>query len=582
MKKKQEDYGLELQEAYDRWEYIYTRGGSDPFHTDGVNLNLVRNHISYYREKIEETMPPENYPAAYFKELPPETDRNYMARSDEIRAAARASLAKYKADKNYKYLLLHRDDFTQKTRDTLRIDAVIGYVTSLEQYIEKDSLVDMRRHENGERYLNSFEECVLRMQKAPPENVQRSLFSLISDIPDEDNFDEDTNAEYDLDENTNEEYDLDEAKNEEYDEPKTEIDIVIQNKEKDGQYTENDRLQSTNIACQSVKTSPYSNIPDELKSLNQWVVYRTYPNKDGKLKKIIINPADSSFAHSDNPKTWVRFEQAKAYAESYRYKGLAFALKNGITFIDIDHAIKDGEIVSKEAKRLLELLPDTYTEKSVSGTGIHILLKGSLPPDAYRRNDRKGIEMYDSRRFICMTGDMMNIDREIKDYANTINNSQEFNDYSDKNGKREIKDCSDTLNDSHEIKDYSDIIAQIAYEFTGKRQPIKEYAAAPATQSDAALIEQISNSRSGAKFQALYGGDTSGYSSHSHAESALVFILAWWSRSPSQIDGIVRSSGLIRPKWDERRGNTTYGSQLINEALSVVSPRQEKKQEYYL
>jgi primase-polymerase (primpol)-like protein len=85
-----------------------------------------------------------------------------------------------------------------------------------------------------------------------------------------------------------------------------------------------------------------------------------------------------------------------------------------MTFIDIDHAIKDGEIVSKEAKRLLELLPDTYTEKSVSGTGIHILLKGSLPPDAYRRNDRKGIEMYDSRRFICMTGDIMNRGREIK------------------------------------------------------------------------------------------------------------------------------------------------------------------------
>jgi putative DNA primase/helicase len=223
---------------------------------------------------------------------------------------------------------------------------------------------------------------------------------------------------------------------------------------------------------------------------------------------------------------------------------LAFALKDGITFIDIDHAIKDGEIVSKEAKRLLELLPDTYTEKSVSGTGIHILLKGSLPPDAYRRNDRKGIEMYDSRRFICMTGDIMNSGREIKDYA--------------------------------------DIIAQIAYEFTGKRPPIKEYTSAPATQSDTALIEQISNSRSGAKFQALYGGDTSGYSSHSHAESALVFMLAWWSRSSSQIDGIVRSSGLIRPKWDERRGNTTYGSQLINEALSIVSPRQEKKQEYYL
>ena len=112
----------------------------------------------------------------------------------------------------------------------------------------------------------------------------------------------------------------------------------------------------------------------------------------------------------------------------------------------------------------------------------------------------KGIEMYDTRRFICMTGDVINA--------------------------------------SGEIKDYSDRIGQIVYEFLGRRPPKREYTAAPATQSDTELIKKISDSRQGIKFNNLYKGDTSGYPSHSHADSALVFMLAWWTQNPLQIDSI--------------------------------------------
>jgi hypothetical protein len=291
--------------------------------------------------------------------------------------------------------------------------------------------------------------------------------------------------------------------------------------------------------------SPYDNIPDELKSLKQWTVYKTYPDKDnpGKLKKVIISPIDSSFAHSDAPDMWASYEQAKAYADRHGYKGLVFALGTGITFIDIDRAVdKDsGAIVSPEARRLLELIPDSYTERSVSGTGIHILVKGSLPSDAYRRNDAKGIEMYDNRRFICVTGD--------------------------------------TINGSREVKDYSDRIAAIAYEFAGRRPPRKEYTPVPATQSDNELIGRIEISKQGAKFEALYRGDISGYPSHSHADSAIVFTLAWWTRDPAQIDRIFRSSGLMRDKWDSIRGGTTYGGQLIDEALSTVTAREQPQRQ---
>jgi hypothetical protein len=482
MKKQQEDYGKELQAAYDRWAHIYEHGASDPTWEDGVNLNLVRNHIFYYRGKIEENVSPEGYPAAYFKEIPPEVEQKYMARPDEIRAAARASLAKYMADPNYQYLLRHRDSFTPRTRDKLSIDNVIGYAAGLKASIENDNLVDMRRHERYEGYLQAFGECVHRIQAAPPEIVQHSLFSLLDGSQVGHDGD-------DSDEGVNENDGIEKDRRRENAIRQTKIPIARE--------TYGKRL----VDGTPSTAERFANIPDELKSLNQWAVYRTYPDKEsGKLKKVIISPVTASFARSDMPETWTGYEQAKAYAERYRYQGLVFALDKGVTFIDLDRAIdkESGEMTSPEARRLLELLPDTYTERSVSGTGIHILMKASLPADAYRRNDSKGIEMYDTLRFVCMTGDVMN--------------------------------------GSGKIHDYSDRLGQIAYTFAGRRRPRTEYAAVPVTQSDTALIEQILKSRSSAKFQALYRGDASGYPSWSHAESALVFMLAWWTQNPAQID----------------------------------------------
>lgn len=44
----------------------------------------------------------------------------------------------------------------------------------------------------------------------------------------------------------------------------------------------------------------------------------------------------------------------------------------------------------------------SYTEKSRSGRGVHILLKGSLPFKG--RNNRAGVEIYRSGRYFIMTG----------------------------------------------------------------------------------------------------------------------------------------------------------------------------------
>ena len=38
-----------IRESHEQWKRLWENGGNDPFWTDGVNLNLVRNHIIYGR-----------------------------------------------------------------------------------------------------------------------------------------------------------------------------------------------------------------------------------------------------------------------------------------------------------------------------------------------------------------------------------------------------------------------------------------------------------------------------------------------------------------------------------------------------
>lgn len=44
----------EVRKAQAHWKEVYTNGCSDPFWPDGVNLNLIRNHIIYYLSQIND------------------------------------------------------------------------------------------------------------------------------------------------------------------------------------------------------------------------------------------------------------------------------------------------------------------------------------------------------------------------------------------------------------------------------------------------------------------------------------------------------------------------------------------------
>ena len=154
-RKQQTDPATELEKAFARWDDIYENGCNDPFWPDGMNLNLVRNHIIYYRALLEETPTLFGFPEIYNREVPPEVPQSYMARPDEIRAAAGASLEAYRADPDYQFIVDHREEIPEKMRGKLSVDVATRYVAGLELAIAKDNLVDMRRHECPDNYLGS-------------------------------------------------------------------------------------------------------------------------------------------------------------------------------------------------------------------------------------------------------------------------------------------------------------------------------------------------------------------------------------------------------------------------------------------
>ena len=146
---KQTDYAVSLEQAYERWNHLKEYGGSDPFWPDGVSMNLVRNHIIYYKNELAKQ---ENslfaLPEAYYRELPPETDCDYMARPDEIREDARKAMERIDTDENLKYVREQSPNLSAQQIKQWCIPAIINYAENLRRAINEDDLVTMRRYRN--------------------------------------------------------------------------------------------------------------------------------------------------------------------------------------------------------------------------------------------------------------------------------------------------------------------------------------------------------------------------------------------------------------------------------------------------
>ena len=306
------------------------------------------------------------------------------------------------------------------------------------------------------------------------------------------------------------------------------------------------KTQKENKAPSPVKPHEFithtEHIPDAMKALPNWVAFRTYEVFDKKeqkykLKKTPINPnkgASSSeylkWAKCNEPETWSTFDKAVAFAKKYKLDGLAFSMSgSGMTCIDLDEKNfdKNGEPLEL-AQKFIAAADNTYMEKSVSGHGLHIFYSGARPAERQNRNIPLDLEVYDSGRFISMTGNY--------------------------NGCDEVNAPGDEL---------KNLLAS-------NLPKVQQYAAPsmPLGMDDNALIEKIRGSKRGREFDELMGGaDVCG--DHSVSDFKLCNMLAFFSGGDAaQVERCFRSSGLYRPEKGD-----AYVKRTAEKACSTLTKR---------
>lgn len=170
------------EESHRHWHDIYENGCSDPFWADGVNLNLVHNHIRYYNNIIRECCDElgQDYPEVYHREIPPEVDPDYIAQKERIIRDAETALDKLTSHPSYPELLKLRAILSPQQLEKIFYPAVVGYVTNLRRSIEETDFITMRRYRRYERCIESFENCLQRAKEMESESFQLSIFDMMT------------------------------------------------------------------------------------------------------------------------------------------------------------------------------------------------------------------------------------------------------------------------------------------------------------------------------------------------------------------------------------------------------------------
>ncbi|MNK94761.1 hypothetical protein D3C87_1149740 [compost metagenome] len=102
----------------------------------------------------------------------------------------------------------------------------------------------------------------------------------------------------------------------------------------------------------------------------------------------------------------VTFEEAKRAADQHDFAGVGLALmpEFGVTALDFDNCVKDGEI----DPRVERLTVGTYAELSPSGTGVRAFMLGESPDskDSSPADNSFGFETFHGKGFVTFTGNV--------------------------------------------------------------------------------------------------------------------------------------------------------------------------------
>lgn len=269
----------------------------------------------------------------------------------------------------------------------------------------------------------------------------------------------------------------------------------------------------------------FNNIPMDMRSYPQWVVWKFEETMGGKPTKVPYSPKTGHHASVNDPSTWGSFEDAVQASSWFNGIGFVFTDNDPFTGIDLDDTEGDNEKLQRQIKVYQEF--NSYSEYSPSGNGLHIIVKGRVPTG--RR--RSCIEVYSTGRFFTMTG-------------NTYNPAA--------------------------IVDRNDLL-QVLWQQMGGAATVGQYDGnAPQTQSDEDVIAAAMNASNGEKFRALYEGRwTEYYPSQSEADFAFVDIVAFYTQNREQIARLFRATPLGKRQKAQRNDYMAY---MVNKSFDRLLP----------
>ena len=344
-------------------------------------------------------------------------------------------------------------------------------------------------------------------------------------------------------------------------------------------------------------------IPDVLKARPQWVLWRGADKikDDGTigLNKIPIDPQTLNKGSTTDPDTWNTFEHCTAALSvaleeweledpaAYRGGGIGFVFTFDDPFVgvDLDNSIDTAGNIAPWAQGIIDRL-QSYTQRSCSGTGLHVVIQGTLPPG--RRQDGN-LQMWEAARFFAMTGWRLPATPEKIESRQGPLEALWCEHFAPKPG--ESVWCTDkhgvianaepwTITHIDHAPDGTPF-AIFTDSPTGwplvrcERVPITHGQAISPPMRDDEILAHVRKAKNAAKFEQLWTGDITGYPSQSEADAALCCILAFWTQNCEQIRKLFEQSALCREKWLERED---YRYRTIERALQTCKAFYHSKQ----
>ncbi len=287
------------------------------------------------------------------------------------------------------------------------------------------------------------------------------------------------------------------------------------------------------------KQAQWARLPLEMRERQQWLLAAPDARGDLKVPTSVNASGELVPGSSTGRHTWLTFDHAVHCAVQHGL-GIGFVLAFDDPFscvdLDVKNAVNypndpDKWTTAEAIARMAAMAHgfDTYTERSISGQGLHLWCLGKVGAGL----KRDGVELYSQERFIVCTGDVY-LDKPVRD-------RQQF-----------LTSMATQMRAATQTRDT--VLVEL--------EPM---------QSDMEVYERAANAANADKFLMLCQGrweQMGEYPSQSEADLALMSMFTFYSQSNEQCRRLFRMTEL------GKRAKAVKDDRYLNFTLSLIRARQ--------